>query len=542
MHVNDLLKLAVEKGASDLHLKVGSYPMCRIHGHLAPVTDEKQLDHEDLVEMAASIMSTAQRQKFKDAQEVDLAYSVGRSRPLPLQRVPAARHHRHRPPRHSGQGDEPRRSSACRRSSSKIAHEERGLVLVTGTTGSGKSTSLAAMIDHINANRTAHVITIEDPIEYLHRDIKCIINQREIGVDTRSFAYALRSALRQDPDVILVGEMRDMETIETAMHAAETGHLVFSTLHTLDATETINRIISVFPPHQQKQIRLQLASVLKAAIAQRLIPRKDGTGRCPGVEVLIATPFVKDCIVDKDKTHLIAGAIAQGTSQYGMQTFDQSIFSLFQRELISYEEALRWATNVDEFKLKVQGISTTADVSRDQMANTIFSKQPAGKPGTPGGRRRGPERQAQPRRPSPPQQSRLQGRRSRRISRASDPDGPGFQGFQSSEASFWIRFRNRNRGEQPLELWNLGRLEPPDAYTVALTLLSARELSEAQLRTRLKKRKFDEEDIDAAVSRLMSDRTLNDRRVAGAIARMESIDQTSWSSTRPPENPASRHR
>jgi twitching motility protein PilT len=268
---------------------------------------------------------------------------------------------------------------------SKIAHEERGLVLVTGTTGSGKSTSLAAMIDHINATRTAHVITIEDPIEYLHRDIQCIINQREIGVDTRSFAYALRSALRQDPDVILVGEMRDMETIETAMHAAETGHLVFSTLHTLDATETINRIISVFPPHQQKQIRLQLASVLKAAIAQRLIPRKDGTGRCPGVEVLIATPFVKDCIVDKDKTHLIAGAIAQGTSQYGMQTFDQSIFSLFQRELISYEEALRWATNVDEFKLKVQGISTTADVSRDQMANTIFSKQPAGKPGTPGG-------------------------------------------------------------------------------------------------------------------------------------------------------------
>jgi twitching motility protein PilT len=161
------------------------------------------------------------------------------------------------------------------------------------------------------------------------------------------------------------------------MHAAETGHLVFSTLHTLDATETINRIISVFPPHQQKQIRLQLASVLKAAIAQRLIPTKDGKARVPGVEVLVATPFVKDCIVDKDKTHLIAGAIAQGTSQYGMQTFDQSIFTLFQRDLISYEEALRWATNVDEFKLKVQGISTTADVSRDQMANTLFSKQPA---------------------------------------------------------------------------------------------------------------------------------------------------------------------
>jgi twitching motility protein PilT len=237
------------------------------------------------------------------------------------------------------------------------------------------------MIDYINANRTAHVITIEDPIEYLHRDQQCIINQREIGVDTRSFAFALRSALRQDPDVILVGEMRDMETIETAMHAAETGHLVFSTLHTLDATETINRIISVFPPHQQKQIRLQLASVLKAAIAQRLIPRKDGLGRCPGVEVLVATPFIKDCIVDKDKTHLIAGAIAQGTSQYGMQTFDQSIFSLFQSEQISYDEALRWATNVDEFKLKVQGISTTADASRDQMAAQILNKPAPGKPG-----------------------------------------------------------------------------------------------------------------------------------------------------------------
>ena len=174
--------------------------------------------------------------------------------------------------------------------------------------------------------------------------------------------------------------MRDMETIETAMHAAETGHLVFSTLHTLDATETINRIISVFPPHQQKQIRLQLASVLNAAIAQRLIPRQDGMGRVPGVEVLVATPFIKDCIVDKDKTHLIAGAIAQGTSQYGMQTFDQSIFSLFQQRLISYDEALRWASNVDEFKLKVQGISTTADASRDQMANTIFSKPLEPKP------------------------------------------------------------------------------------------------------------------------------------------------------------------
>src|SRR5688500_5344897 len=378
MHVNDLLKMAVEKGASDLHLKVGSYPMARIHGHLAPVSQEKLLDHEDLVEMAASIMSTAQRQKFKDSQEVDLAYSVpglGRFRCNVFQQRGTIGVVLRVIPVKVMNLDE----LGLPESLKKIAAEERGLVLVTGTTGSGKSTSLAAMIDHINLSRTAHVITIDDPIESLHRDNRCIINQREIGVDTRSFAYALRSALRQDPDVILVGEMRDMETIETAMHAAETGHLVFSTLHTLDATETINRIISVFPPHQQKQIRLQLASVLKAAVAQRLIPRKDGTGRAPGVEVLVATPFIKDCIVDKDKTHLIAGAIAQGTSQYGMQTFDQSIFSLFTNDLISYDEALRWASNVDEFKLKVQGISTTADASRDQMANTIFSKAPAAK-------------------------------------------------------------------------------------------------------------------------------------------------------------------
>jgi twitching motility protein PilT len=382
MHVNDLLKLAVEKGASDLHLKVGSYPMARVHGHLVAASEEKQLDHEDLVEMAASVMSTAQRQKFKDSQEVDLAYSVpglGRFRCNVFQQRGTIGCVLRVIPVTVKTLDELSLPPILK----KIAEEERGLVLVTGTTGSGKSTTLAAMIDHINKTRTSHVITIEDPIEYLHRDNQCIINQREIGVDTRSFAYALRSALRQDPDVILVGEMRDMETIETAMHAAETGHLVFSTLHTLDATETINRIISVFPPHQQKQIRLQLASVLKSSIAQRLIPRSDGSGRAPAVEVLVATPFIKDCIVDKDKTHLIAGAIAQGTSQYGMQTFDQSIFSLFQNQMITYEEALRWASNVDEFKLRVQGISTTADISRDQMAGTIFSaptKPAAAKP------------------------------------------------------------------------------------------------------------------------------------------------------------------
>jgi twitching motility protein PilT len=372
MHVNDLLKTAVEAGASDLHLKVGSYPMMRVKGTLVPATEEKRLEHDEVVAMSAGIMSAAQRQKFKETQEVDLAYSVpglGRFRcnifhqrgtvgmvlrviPMQIRTI-----------------DELGLPPVLK----KIAEEERGLVLVTGTTGSGKSTTLAALIDYINRVRCSHVMTVEDPIEFLHRDHKSIINQREVSVDTRSFAQALRSALRQDPDVILVGEMRDFETIETGLLAAETGHLVFSTLHTLDATETINRIIAVFPPHQQKQVRLQLASVLKAVISQRLIPRADNAGRAPAVEVMISTAFIRDGIVDKEKTHLIHGAIAAGTSQYGMQTFDQSIFGLYQRQLITYEEALRWASNVDEFKLKVQGISTTADMSRDQMANTTVN-------------------------------------------------------------------------------------------------------------------------------------------------------------------------
>jgi twitching motility protein PilT len=188
-----------------------------------------------------------------------------------------------------------------------------------------------------------------------------------VAVDTKSFSSALRSALRQDPDVILVGEMRDHETVETALLAAETGHLVFSTLHTLDATETINRIIAVFPPHQQRQVRIQLSAILKGAISQRLMPRADGLGRVPAVEVMVSTAFIRDCIIDKDKTSLIHGAIAAGTSQYGMQTFDQSIFSLYQQGFVTLEEALRWASNVDEFKLKVQGIATTSDMAREEM-------------------------------------------------------------------------------------------------------------------------------------------------------------------------------
>src|SRR5262245_16368808 len=367
MHIDELLKTAQQAGASDVHLKVGSYPMMRVNGLLAICSEEKRLERADTEAMADAMFTDELREKFRRAQEVDLAYSlpgVGRFRcnvfqqrgsiGLALRVIPV----RVKPI------DELGLPPVLKR----IASEERGLVLVTGTTGSGKSTTLAGMIDYINATRSAHIITIEDPIEYLHRDNRSIVNQREVRVDTESFSHALRSALRQDPDVILVGEMRDHETVETALLAAETGHLVFSTLHTLDATETINRIITVIPPHQQRHGRTPLASILKGAISQRLMPRADGLGRVPAVEVMVSTAFIRDCIVDKDKTAMIHGAIAAGTSQYGMQTFDQSIFGLYQHGYVTLEEALRWASNVDEFKLKIQGISTTSDLARDEMA------------------------------------------------------------------------------------------------------------------------------------------------------------------------------
>ena len=370
MNIDDLLKAAVTGGASDLHLKVGSYPMMRVNGTLVVAAEDRRLDRADTEAMANAILSDDQKEKFRIAQEVDLAYSIaglGRFRCNVFQQRGTVGLVLRVIPTRIKTIDELGLPPVLKR----IAQEERGLVLVTGTTGSGKSTTLAAMIDHINATRAAHIMTVEDPIEYLHRDHHSIVNQREVAVDTKSFSHALRSALRQDPDVILVGEMRDFETVETALLAAETGHLVFSTLHTLDATETVNRIISVFPPHQQRQVRIQLASVLKGAVSQRLMPRADGLGRVAAVEVMISTAFIRDCIVDKDKTTMIHGAIASGTSQYGMQTFDQSIFSLYQQGFVTLEEALRWASNVDEFKLKVQGISTTADVARDEMARKV---------------------------------------------------------------------------------------------------------------------------------------------------------------------------
>jgi twitching motility protein PilT len=367
MDINELLHIAVTAGASDLHLKVGSYPMMRVSGTLVVATESKRLDRADTEAFANAMFTPELRDKFQRTQEVDLAHSIpglGRFRCNVFQQRGTVGLVLRVIPTRIKTIDELGLPPVLK----GIASEERGLVLVTGTTGSGKSTTLAAMIDHVNSTRAAHIMTVEDPIEYLHRDHHSLVNQREVAVDTKSFSHALRSALRQDPDVILVGEMRDHETVETALLASETGHLVFSTLHTLDATETVNRIIAVFPPHQQRQVRIQLASVLKAAVAQRLMPRADGQGRVPAVEVMVSTPFIRDCIVDKDKTPLIHGAIAAGTSQYGMQTFDQSIFGLFQQGLVTLEEALRWASNVDEFKLKVQGISTTSELARDEMA------------------------------------------------------------------------------------------------------------------------------------------------------------------------------
>src|SRR5688572_27536207 len=340
--------------------------MFRVDGSLVPLKDGKRLPPEEIGRMAFGIMNEFQKEKFKTTNEVDLAYGVpglGRFRVNVFQQ--------------RGTIGIVLRVIPFKIMSikdlllppvlEKIALEERGLVLVTGTTGSGKSTTLAAMIDHINASETNHIMTIEDPIEFLIRDKRSIINQREVGVDTVSFSQALKSALRQDPDVILVGEMRDHETIETALTAAETGHLVMSTLHTLDATETINRIISAFPPYQQKQVRLQLASILKAVVSQRLVPRADGKGRVAAVEVLKATARVRELIEDKDRTKEISDAISKGYTTYGMQTFDQSLMQLVKGGLVTYDEALKHVSNRDDFALRFRGIASTSDGTWDDF-------------------------------------------------------------------------------------------------------------------------------------------------------------------------------
>lgn len=375
--IDDLLRVATGHGASDLHLKVGVFPVMRIGGELHPVADAPRLKAEDTLDMAFSMMSNRQKQRFKEVSEVDIGYGVsglGRFRAnifqqrgtvsIVLRVIP----------------DQTRTTAQLGLPPviDRIAQERRGLILVTGATGSGKSTTLAAMIDYINTTRSGHIVTIEDPIEFLHRDKQSFMTQREIDVDTRSFAEALRGALRQDPDVILVGEMRDHETIETALTAAETGHLVLSTLHTLDATETITRIVSNFPSHQQKSVRLQLAGILKAVISMRLVRAAKGPGRVPAIEVLVSTAFIRDHIINEEKTYMIREAIAAGTSQYGMQTFDQSLFRLFQSKQISLEEALNNASNPDEFRMRVAGI-LSADQAISGMSSqaSLSSAKPA---------------------------------------------------------------------------------------------------------------------------------------------------------------------
>jgi twitching motility protein PilT len=399
MELNEILQIALRGGASDIHLKAGLPPMFRVDGSLVPLKDGKRLPPEEVARMAFGIMNEFQKEKFKASNEVDLAYGVpglGRFRVnIFQQRGTIGAVLRVIPFKVMTIKD-----LLLPPILEKIVGEERGLILVTGTTGSGKSTTLAAMIDHINANETNHIMTVEDPIEFLIRDKRSIINQREVGVDTLSFSQALKSALRQDPDVILVGEMRDYETIETALHAAETGHLVMSTLHTLDATETINRIVSAFPPHQQKQVRLQLAAVLKAVVSQRLIPRADGKGRVAAVEVLRVTSRVRELIEDKDRTKEIHDAIAQGFDSYGMQTFDQSLMGLVKNGLVSYEEAHRQSTNPDDFALRFSGISGTADSKWDNFEGKPGEARPV--PGTAAFAQKGaPAGAAQQGRPGP---------------------------------------------------------------------------------------------------------------------------------------------
>jgi twitching motility protein PilT len=361
-----VLREGVNREASDIHLKIGVPPIFRVGGRLLPWAEVEPLTHATLGVLIDALLSEFHRQRLRDHLQVDLGYGhpdLGRFRVNVFHQRGELQAALRLVPARVRQIRELFLPPVVER----IAQERRGLVLVTGTTGSGKSTTLAAMIDHVNQSADRHIITVEDPIEYLHRDDQSIITQREIGVDCTTFAAGLKGALRQDPDVILVGEMRDLETIETAIMAAETGHLVMSTLHTLDATETVTRAISAFPDHQRGQIRLILANILKGVISQRLVPRADGKGMVPAVEVLVSTGLVKECITVPERTREIRDAIARGYTSYGMQTFDQSLMSLWRDGLITFEEALAQSTNPDDFALKARGISSTSDARWDDF-------------------------------------------------------------------------------------------------------------------------------------------------------------------------------
>jgi twitching motility protein PilT len=347
--VHDALRTLVARGGSDLHVKVPSPPVIRVHGELAaldapalsPVDTEAALD--------ALLADGAKRAEFDQVGEVDFAFAidgVGRFRVNAFRQRGSVSLVCRAVPLQVRTLDELRLPDAV----AGLAEEPRGIVLVTGTTGSGKSTTLAAMVDHINASAARHIITIEDPIEFLHHDKRSIVNQREVGSDIGSFSGALRRVLRQDPDVILIGEMRDEDTVRTALSAAETGHLVLSTLHTVDATETVNRVIDFFPAHQSSQARAMLAGTLKGVVSQRLVPTRDGSGRVAACEILLASARVRDLLLDETETGRLPEVIADG-AYYGMQTFDQSLFALVDDGRISMEAALHAATNPHDFKL-----------------------------------------------------------------------------------------------------------------------------------------------------------------------------------------------
>ena len=356
-----VLQQLVQRGASDLHLKVGRPPTLRLHGDLVPL-DHPALRPEDLKGLAEQLMTPRQVKEFTENKECDFAIGVpgiGRFRCNIYQQRGSLCYAMRAIPYQARTIKELNLPSVME----EISLKPRGLVLVTGITGSGKSTALAAMVQHINESRKANVITIEDPIEFLHPDINCHINQREVGTDTATFGQALRRVLRQDPDVILIGEIRDLETLDTALKAADTGHLVFSTLHTTDATQTINRVLSFYPPHQQAEVRFSLASALQAVVSLRLVPRADKPGRVPACEVLINTQTVRDQIRDMDKSLNIPDLIKEGAVQYGMQTFDQSLMHYYSQGIISYESAVFYATSPSEFALRVQGVAGTSDNS-----------------------------------------------------------------------------------------------------------------------------------------------------------------------------------
>jgi twitching motility protein PilT len=356
-----VLQQLVQRNASDLHLKVGRPPTLRLHGDLVPL-DHPALRPEDLKGLAEQLMTPRQVKEFTENKECDFAIGVpgiGRFRCNLYQQRGSLCYAMRAIPYQARTIKELNLPDVLE----EISLRPRGLVLVTGITGSGKTTALAAMLQHINEHRKANVITIEDPIEFLHRDINCHINQREVGTDTATFGQALRRVLRQDPDIILIGEIRDLETLDTALKAADTGHLVFSTLHTTDATQTINRVLSFYPPHQQAEVRFSLASALQAVVSLRLVPRADKPGRVPACEVLINTQTVRDQIRDMDKSLNIPDLIKEGTVQYGMQSFDQSLMHYYSQGIISYESAVFYATSPSEFALRVQGVAGTSDNS-----------------------------------------------------------------------------------------------------------------------------------------------------------------------------------